>query len=160
MTTTMRSADGRFGLVFGESVRAELLGHVTRAGSNETGGVLVGHYSEACDCAVVTRVVGPPKDSTAGRTWFVRGVCGLTRLLADCWQRNQGYYLGEWHFHPGGSPCPSPRDNRQMHDIAVDVTHCCPQPVLLLLGGSGAADLRLGAFVYPVGEPVVGLLER
>lgn len=160
MTTKMASSDGRYGVSLSGTLRADLFRYCERAGGVEVGGVLVGRYTTACDCAVVTRVVGPPTDSKAGPAWFVRGVAGLSRLLADCWHHRHEYYLGEWHYHPGGPARPSPRDRQQMSDIAADANYCCRQPILLLVGGSVSDALVLGAFVYSAIEPVVELIAR
>lgn len=156
----MLSGDGRYGISLNATLRDKLLRYCELAAGVEVGGVLVGRYTAACDCAVVTQVVGPPPDSTAGPTWFVRGVDGLTLLLADGWRRRREYYLGEWHYHPGGVPRPSTRDRRQMSDIAADVNYCCRQPILLIVGGHAPHALVLGAYVYSTSEPAVELTAR
>ena len=43
----------------------------------ETGRILIGKYTVARDCKVVTEVTPPAPDSKRGRYWFVRGVKGL-----------------------------------------------------------------------------------
>jgi integrative and conjugative element protein (TIGR02256 family) len=117
----------------------------------ETGGVLIGKYSTDHRTAFVTRVHGPPPDSRAGSTWFVRGVRGLQRVLREYWIRGE-YYLGEWHYHPG-APTPSSTDLKQMTTIATSHAYCCPEPVLCVVGSRG--ELRW--FVVPRGEHEIEL---
>lgn len=142
------SADGMFGVRIPKRILLRLLQMCEVAGSLETGGILIGRYSRAHDCALVTDVSRAPKDSSSGRTWFARGVRGLQVWLDRLWHTIRHYYIGEWHFHPGGSPDPSEDDSRQMHGIARSVLYHCPEPVLLILGGEPKAAWRVGAHVY------------
>ncbi len=60
---------------------------------------------------------------------------GLQNWIDELWSRGDGWYIGEWHYHPGGRPVPSIKDQRQMFQIAgTDDAHC-PEPVLLMVGG-------------------------
>lgn len=133
-----------------------LLRHCQNAGARETGGVLIGHYTDRLDCAIITRVFGPGEDSRAGATWFERGTQKLYALLVEYWRRGRGYYLGEWHFHPGAAPSPSGCDVRSMHRIATDRKSQCRQPVLLIVGGCPGNWLA-SVHVFPVGEEPVEL---
>lgn len=155
-----RSADGRFGLALASDQVREILRHCVQAGTRETGGVLIGHYTDALDCAVVTRVCGPEDDSRAGATWFERGTKRLRALFTEYWRRGRGYYLGEWHFHPGAPPIPSPPDVRSMRRIAKDRGSQCRQPVLLIVGGDPAARWSASAHVFPDGTAAVELQQE
>lgn len=147
-----RSADGRFRIVVGEA-QLERLVHLSRkAGRVETGGILVGSYSEAQDTAVITRVTGPPRDSRAGRSFFERGTRGLQALLDRLWRGEPEYYLGEWHFHPGAEAEPSDDDRKQMRSFATCDALRCPEPVLLIVGGNPETGRSIRAFVYPGGD--------
>lgn len=56
--------------------------------------------------------------------------------LDELWRRSKRrYYLGEWHFHPGGAAEPGPTDTEQMAKIMQSASYKCPEPVLLLVGG-------------------------
>lgn len=101
----------------------------------ETGGVLIGYYTEDLKNAVVCEVTGPPSDSQAGRYWFKRGVKGLKALFQKVWKEKQ-YYLGEWHFHPLGTTNPSPQDYWQMLDIASSHNYCCPEAIMIIIAGN------------------------
>lgn len=146
------SADGRFRVVIGED-QLERLVHLSRkAGRVETGGILVGSYSEVQDTAVIARVTGPPRDSRAGRSFFDRGTRGLQALLDRLWRSEHEYYLGEWHFHPGGEAEPSDEDRRQMRSFATCADVRCPEPILLIVGGYPETGRSVRAFVYPNGD--------
>lgn len=153
------SQDGRFGLVLSESVVQEVFSLCARAGSKETGGILVGRYSESNNAAIVTKASPPPPDSRSGWNWFTRGVRGLQRWLDSLWREpDRSYYLGEWHFHPGAAPVASDTDARQMEAIAADPKYNCPEPVLLIIGGT-PTKRTAGAYVAVRGNGLIELLE-
>jgi integrative and conjugative element protein (TIGR02256 family) len=152
-----RSEDHRYGLHLPHACVTDIVGLCTRAGNRETGGVLIGYYTERLDVAAVTTATEPPPDSSSGTTWFKRGVHGLKARLEEYWQDDH-FYLGEWHFHPQDMPGPSPTDRSRMERIATSTQYECPSPVLLIIGGSMSGEWLLGAYVFPVGEPMVRLL--
>ena len=82
----------------------------------------------------MTEVTGPPLDSRRFPSSFIRGIKGLTARLRREWQQGT-YYVGEWHFHPRGSPTPSDTDRKQIEAFAADPDLRCPLPVLIVLGG-------------------------
>lgn len=149
---TFRTQDRRFGLILPKEQLSEILGFCRKAGHRETGGLLIGQYSDNRDLARVSAVTGPPHDSTAGRTWFQRGVAGLQDLLLHRWSRQNEYYLGEWHSHPWAKPIPSGTDGMQMKGIAHSHAYRCPEPVLLVVGGDPWGGWTLHARVYRRGE--------
>lgn len=120
-----------------------------RAGGQETGGILIGHYSDGLDHAVISNVIRPPSDSRAGRAWFRRGVVGLNSILNRLWRGRRGYYIGEWHSHPSADPRPSPADCAQMAQIAVSDSYNCPEPILVIIGGGPDREWEFGTFVFP-----------
>lgn len=142
------SDDNRFGVKIEEASIGEILRYCQESGPRETGGILLGRYSASHDCALVDKVTGAPDDSQMGRTWFVRGVRGLQAKLDLLWRRNEGYYLGEWHFHPFGSPIPSSVDTRQLQKIARSRLYRCPEPMLMILGGDPANSWTMRAFLF------------
>jgi integrative and conjugative element protein (TIGR02256 family) len=152
------SADRRFGVFVQEAIVAQLLKECQLAKSRETGGILIGVYSDRRDRAIVERVTGPTRDSKSGPTWFHRGVLGLQRLLDELWNRGQGYYLGEWHFHPQASPHASETDHTSLRGIAHSDRYNCPEPVLLIIGGDPRGDWRASALVFPRNGKAVSLL--
>jgi integrative and conjugative element protein (TIGR02256 family) len=151
-----RSADGRFNLELPGQIIDEMLEHCGRSFPMETGGILVGYYSDDSRFAHVTNLVPAPGDSVASRFSFQRGVRGVQQFLNRMWLRKR-YYLGEWHFHPGGSASPSGTDAGEMKSISFGGSYHCPEPVLLILGGNPPQQFTLESYVYlrGVSNPVV-----
>lgn len=100
----------------------------------ETGGILIGHYSEDLTSARIEAASDEPPNSRAGRTWFVRGQAGLAGILERAWREGR-YYLGEWHSHPGASPAPSGPDLSAIAKMARHPTFMCHRPILVIIGG-------------------------
>jgi len=145
---SFQSDDGRFGLTIGRSELKKILRYSLAAGRLETGGILVGHYSQHHDVAFVGDVSGPPRDSKSGVTWFHRGIQGLQTWLNGLWSKDS-YYLGEWHFHPGGRPAASGIDLRQIKEISEAPAYLCPEPLLIIVGGTMPASWEVAAYVSP-----------
>jgi integrative and conjugative element protein (TIGR02256 family) len=152
------SEDHRFGLKVAKETMTHILKMCAASKANETGGILVGFYTPAHDCAVVAAASKAPSDSQSGRMRFVRGVRGLQRWIELLWRRRQHYYLDEWHFHPDGLPYPSHTDIEQMRRIAEAVHYRCPEPVLLIVGGNPTAKWEARAYVFPRGKSPVDLV--
>jgi hypothetical protein len=64
------------------------------------------------------------------------------------WRRKDGYYLGEWHFHPFGEPSPSDTASSQMREIARSPQYRCPEPILLIISGDLPKDWTARTFIY------------
>jgi integrative and conjugative element protein (TIGR02256 family) len=124
------------------------------ANGRETGGILIGYYSDDYSTAVITEVTLPPKDSTSGANWFVRGVTGLRTLLVRRWQNasRRTYYLGEWHYHPVNHIIPSDDDIKQMKEISHRPEYQCKEPIMLVIGNKLNASIQFRVFVFPDGR--------
>jgi len=153
-----RSDDERFALEIKTKELGKMLQLCVDAGRLETGGIVVGNYSQSHEVALIWDVSGPPHDSKSGATWFQRGVRGLQAWLHRLWNKNH-YYLGEWHFHPGGRPIPSDTDLRQIKEISDSADYRCPEPVLIIVGGSAAGSWELAVYVSPRNRSLVELRE-
>lgn len=154
-----KAPSGLFGFSVPAPVVERILGYCARALPNETGGILIGHYSEALDTALVSEATPAPPDSRAGRNWFYRGTRGLLSLLDEAWKDGR-YYLGEWHFHPLAGPTPSETDRRQLRDIARDERYHCAEPLLLIVGGHPQRSWLARSYVFPRAEPEIELLSQ
>ncbi len=129
-----RSDDGVFSVELEAAVLVDLDRYCQAAGAAETGGILIGRYSDDLARAVVREATPPPEDSERGRSWFVRGVRGLREMLGKRWlDRDRTFYLGEWHFHPASHVEPSREDFEQMLEICRSREYECRQPLLLVL---------------------------
>jgi integrative and conjugative element protein (TIGR02256 family) len=153
------SRDRKFGLSLKESLLLEGLKECTDSASQETGGILVGYYTPTHDCAVVTALSGPPEDSIHGPRLFERGTKGIQRWISRLWREQRHFYLGEWHFHPGGAPVPSSDDREQMKRLSKDKKLKCPEPILLIIGGNPQGAWTANAYVFPVRKEYVPLFD-
>lgn len=142
------SKDNSFGLRMSRTNLEEILKYCEKSSLDETGGILIGSYTKALDCAVIETVTGPPSDSKYGRTWFRRGVRGLRKLLEKYWKRNR-FYIGEWHFHPGGKPFPSGTDQNQLKVISKSKDYDCTAPILVIIGGKLPSEWNIRTYVFP-----------
>ncbi|RYZ41267.1 MAG: hypothetical protein EOO71_12730 [Myxococcaceae bacterium] len=154
-----RSKDARFQACVPAAIVRRLLKLCRSSVRHETGGILLGHYSEALDCAQVRKVSAPPLDSEQGLTWFRRGTKGLQALLDQCWNAGRDHYLGEWHFHPFSAPIPSGTDLGQLTAIASTPGYGCPEPLLLIVGGDPMGAWSISVHVVPRGGDAVPLLQ-
>ena len=139
---------------FHASVLSALDRYCRDAGSVETGGILVGRYSDDLALAIVREATPPPTDSKRGRSGFVRGVSGLSEMLGKRWRaRERTFYIGEWHFHPASHVEPSGDDFAQMIQISRAREYDCKEPLLLILGASKCEGQRIfRAFVCQAEE--------
>lgn len=137
---------------FGIEIKQEMLSTLYKLCKdsipNETGGILIGKYSEDLKRAQVTIITGAPEDSKSGRTWFHRGTNGLQQLLDELWERQGLFYLGEWHYHPGGTPTPSIQDIVEMNKISKNKAYTCPEPILIIVGSTSSNDWKIGVYVF------------
>ncbi len=152
-----KSLNDLFAIKVNESELNTILRICIDAQGNETGGLLIGHYNDTHNCAIVTEITGPSTDSTAGKTWFYRGVGGLQKLLNTAWRRRHHYYLGEWHFHPGASPVLSGKDVAAMSNTANAPKYNCPEPILLIVGGYPKQKWSANGYVFPRKQKYVSL---
>jgi integrative and conjugative element protein (TIGR02256 family) len=153
---TFRSADAKYAVVIPRDELLKILQFCLVAGKLETGGILVGHYSRNHDVAHVSDASGPPKDSKSGTTWFRRGLHGLQGWLLRLWKDDR-FYLGEWHFHPGARPSPSSTDTIQIKEISDSLQYNCPEPVLLIIGGNLPEAWEVEAYASPRSGSVIRL---
>jgi integrative and conjugative element protein (TIGR02256 family) len=128
------SVDLQFGLRIEHTQIKRIVHFCKITPGKETGGILIGYYTNDLACAVVTTISGPPLDSIVTHTRFYRGIVGLQGWIDRLWRKRRHYYLGEWHFHPSNKPSPSPDDIRQMVIIASMPEFHSPEPILLIAG--------------------------
>ena len=153
-----KSPDNLFAIKINENELNRILHICADAQGNETGGLLIGHYNDNHNCAIVTEITGPSTDSSSGKTWFYRGVGGLQNLLNTIWRRRRHYYLGEWHFHPGASPVLSGDDIDAMSNTANSSRYNCPEPILLIIGGNPEFKWSANAYVFPRKQKYITLV--
>lgn len=147
----------RYEVKIGDDIIAMMVKLCVQAAGKETGGILVGQYTEDLRCAHILAASPAPRDSHSGPTWFYRGVRRLQRWLDVVWARQHQYYLGEWHFHPQGGSRPSSTDILQMEQIAASPDYHCPEPILIIIGGDVTRKWDVGLYVFPQGLPYTEL---
>jgi integrative and conjugative element protein (TIGR02256 family) len=150
------SRDRQFGLVIPQRKMSRILRICCETIPVETGGILVGSYTDDLTCALVTDVSKAPLDSTSGKTWFNRGILGLQLWLDRLWHSKR-FYLGEWHFHPYARPNPSHIDIKQMEKISHASKYNCPEPILIIVGGDPNDSWQTSAHVFPKNRESVEL---
>jgi|ERR1700677_2822370 len=144
--TIYRSKGGCFKLKTNNSICRRMNNLCRLRHPLETGGILIGHYTQKLDCAVVVAATGSPLDSKRSTRSFQRGIRHLQRLLDLYWATGE-YYLGEWHYHSSGTTTPSHEDLIEMQKIARSPEMNCPIPLLLIVGGDSLNGFSLGSFV-------------
>jgi hypothetical protein len=153
---TGRTSTSQYGLVIGDRVRQQLDQFCRSAGAIETGGILIGHYTNDLSVATITEATPAPADSRGGSSWFTRGVLELRDTLAVRWRASaRTHYVGEWHYHPVPHVVPSPVDFAQMVEISRAERYKCREPLLVILGSTvSVAGRPMRAFVCPAdGQP-------
>lgn len=139
-----KTEDGTFAVELQATVLGALDRYCRDAGSVETGGILIGRYSDDLALAIVREATPPPTDSKRGRSWFVRGMSGLREMLGKRWRASERtFYVGEWHFHPANHVEPSGDDFAQMIEISRAREYDCKEPLLLILGAAQLEGQRI-----------------
>lgn len=142
------SKDRNYGVEISITVLNEIFELCKNAKNHETGGILIGAYSDDMRSALIKYASKAPVDSKSGRASFRRGSKGLIELLNSKWTEAGEYYLGEWHFHPNSSPMPSRTDIQQMNEFSRNKRLKCPEPVLLVVGGNERIGWSISIHIF------------
>jgi integrative and conjugative element protein (TIGR02256 family) len=143
---------GEYALLVKHEAWRRIENECNKAQGSETGGVLIGFYTQDKSTAVVTEASGPPPDSSQGHSLFWRGIAGLKNLLARRWvSKRRTYYIGEWHYHPISHVEPSGDDLAQMHSISQDFNYHCNEPIMIIIGKESSGGRQIRAFLFPQG---------
>ncbi|MEN2282229.1 ThiF family adenylyltransferase [Algoriphagus sp. SE2] len=115
----------------------EQIEHVSsKAGRNETGGVLVGICNYKTKTIHVTGYINAPIDSKADAFNFIRGHEGLPDEIRAIQNNSGGQigYIGEWHSHPEGPNMLSQQDMISVNQHKAEFQHLNPPlPVFLCI---------------------------
>ena len=129
------SADGLYGVRISSLILKNLHDLCSESYPYETGGILIGRYSEDLTWAIITSITNAPMASRHTPCLFVRSNQGVLAQLKGLWKWDQ-YYLGEWHYHPNASPKPSGLDSKTMFNLSKNKSLHCPEPILFIVGGN------------------------
>lgn len=121
-------------------IQSKLHAALSRAGSRECGGVLMGEHVGLNHFAV--RALDVQRPGAIAHFW--RSVAGAARAIKEfCLSNGNDFrrfnYLGEWHSHPLFSVQPSARDHSTMRELATDVQVGANFVVLLIFRLNGVA---------------------
>ena len=67
--------------------------------------------------------------------------------------------MGEWHFHPFASPCPSSTDVNQVKNNSKSESYHCPEVVMFIVGGDPANEWTCSSLVYSRQKSLIKLEE-
>lgn len=126
--------DNAFAVDLDTNAYEQMLAYCKTSYPKETGGILIGNYSNDNQLANILQITSAPKNSVRSRCSFYRGTYGLKNFLDQMWTQGQ-YYLGEWHYHPNASSLPSGADKTQMLTLSKNKKLNCPEPILIIIGG-------------------------
>jgi integrative and conjugative element protein (TIGR02256 family) len=132
------------------------------ASPRETGGTLVGYYSEDRRIAFVTRALEAKTGARRQRKRFYRPPDDVDGQLARVYDETAGttHYLGEWHTHPGAAPIPSPTDLFTLRGLAWSRSVASDTPFMIILGGDFGATTLSCTLAEDSGRTFSGLYER
>jgi integrative and conjugative element protein (TIGR02256 family) len=113
----------------------------------ETGGVLMGYFSQGESELVITDVIGPGPNAKHTTTAFSPDLEFQHAEIARCYQQSNRLhtYVADWHTHPDGPPALSNKDKRVLMKIARCADARLPKPAMVLLAG-GFDHWNLGSF--------------
>jgi integrative and conjugative element protein (TIGR02256 family) len=126
-----------------DQVRDAILAEVGRWPKLETGGVLIGYWSEGE--VVVTRALGPgPKAIHRSRS-FLPDQRFQEDAIAESYRRSNRIetYLGDWHSHMSGTGRPSSMDIATMIRIARSSEARTTRPLMAIATPKATTALRI-----------------
>lgn len=129
----------------------------------ETGGTLVGHYSEDFREAFVTEALEANIGARKQRVRFYRPPDDVDGQLARIYEESGGltHYLGEWHTHPDAAPTPSPTDLSTLRGLARSRSVATDTPFMVILGGNlQTAASASCTLAESTGRTSIGLYEQ
>jgi proteasome lid subunit RPN8/RPN11 len=113
---------------------------------DETGGLLLGQFDDACRIVWVSEVTGPPGGSSASPLGLVVNTPAAREDVSERSRRTGGLmsFVGLWHTHPGGSAWPSEIDVEAMDKLLAESPNHSPRALLVVLGLPGTGSLAVG----------------
>lgn len=144
-------------LWFSEAALQDLGAEANRAYPLETGGVLVGYFSEHGE-PVVFGATGPGPAAVHRRQRFTPDHAWQCQQLDHIFDKSSGtlVYVGDWHTHPDASPRMSWLDHRTLRAIARHREAKVSNPLMLIGGGSPQNRVWMGHLYR--GERMLGLI--
>ena len=114
---------------------------------NESGGFLVGYYSQDFMTLHITDFVLPQQQKSSSFL-FERSIIGIKEVFNKLFVTKKYYYIGEWHTHPNGSSMYSQIDLKAMIEIATCETVNITNPILLIFSVSKNKLQDFSFYIY------------
>lgn len=114
---------------------------------NESGGFLVGYYSQDFMTLHITDFVLPLQQKSSSFL-FERSIIGIKEVFNKLFVTKKYYYIGEWHTHPSASSMYSQTDLKAMIEIATCETVNITNPILLILSVSKNKLQDFSFYIY------------
>lgn len=104
----------------------------------ETGGVLLGYWSQDRQSLLISDASGPGPGATHGVSDFTPDPAFQRNFVARAYEdsRRITTYLGDWHSHPGGADQLSQTDLHTLGRIARDRHARARHPIMAILSGN------------------------
>ncbi len=99
---------------------------------NEFGGFLIGKYSNNHSLVVIEDIILPNKYKNSP-TMFQRSANDLSEEFKKEFNKNQRFYIGEWHSHPKASTMYSSMDLKAMIETVNSPKVMITNPILLII---------------------------
>ena len=134
---------------FSEPVIRSLLVEADRIFPLETGGVMMGYWSESKDEVVICHTSGPGPRAIHTEHSFIPDYDYQESEIARLYEESGRVhtYLGDWHTHPHEAVYLSPKDERALRKVASFSEARAPMPIMAILGG-GDLEWYIGAWCY------------
>jgi integrative and conjugative element protein (TIGR02256 family) len=119
------------------SALSDMIAEADKWSPRETGGILIGYWSNRFSDVVVTNIIGPGPRAVHCKTSFQPDHdyqdIEVARLYLLSGRVHT--YIGDWHTHPGATPEMSRADRRTLARIAQSPGARAPVPIMGILGG-------------------------
>jgi integrative and conjugative element protein (TIGR02256 family) len=144
-----------------EEVLGVMAAEAERLSPKETGGVLLGYWTETAKEVVITDIIGPGPCAVHEERRFVPDTDYQEREIARIyeWSGWRRTYLGDWHSHPLSRVYLSRRDRKTLRRIAGHADARAPLPLMVILAGGSPWKLGIWQLV-PLGISGTKLLQR
>ncbi|MDP9890520.1 Mov34/MPN/PAD-1 family protein [Pseudarthrobacter enclensis] len=140
--------------------KLDIIQEADAAFPNETGGILLGHCQK--DFIHITHAIGPGPNAHHQRSTFTPDRDWQYERIDELFSGSQDTlaYLGDWHTHPQGLPCPSKTDLALLNLIAKSPESQCPAPIMCILAPDATGEWFEMLFFYDLtqGEARLHLL--
>lgn len=131
-----------------EKLLAPLEEEAAEHSPDETGGMMVGYWSEGGEVVITETIEGGPGAVRRPSRFEPDGEWQQQRLDELYVQSGRLHtYLGDWHSHPQGIPRPSFRDRQTAKKVAAAKEARAPQP-LTLICSKNSGGWEWAAFSY------------